>query len=126
MRQFSVISGTHGFLKAAENHIRFKYMITKEALRRVKILSFWSEHGLKATKDAFGVSKATLYRWQKVFNPRLLESLNPKSKRPKTFREPKLRIQPGIESFIINLRDQYPKLGKGLSLYWMNIAKTTN
>ena len=112
MRQFNILRGTKGFLKSCENHIRFKYMITKEAQRRVKILTFWSEHGLFATKDAFSVSKATLYRWKSCFNPRILEPLNPDSRRPNRFRCSKLRIQPGIEAFIIKLREDYPGLGK--------------
>jgi len=112
MRQFNILRGTKGLLKASENHIRFKYMITKEAQKRMKILTFWSEHGLKAAKDAFGVSKPTLYRWKKGFNPRILESLNPGSRKPKRFRQGKLRVQFGIETFVINLRQQYPRLGK--------------
>lgn len=29
---------------------------------RLKVLSFWSKHGMAATMDAFGVSRRTLYR----------------------------------------------------------------
>ena len=47
-----------------ERGIRFRHMRNKtEVDRRVKILSFWKEHGLKASHDAYGVGRATLFRW---------------------------------------------------------------
>jgi predicted DNA-binding transcriptional regulator YafY len=36
----------------------------KEAERRLEILRFFDKHGLAATRDAFGVSRRTLYRWK--------------------------------------------------------------
>lgn len=39
-------------------------MMTKEAKERVKILDFFDKYGLSATKEAFGVSERTLYRWK--------------------------------------------------------------
>jgi hypothetical protein len=36
--------------------IKHNYMITKQAQQRHKILMFWRQYGLKATKDAYGVS----------------------------------------------------------------------
>jgi len=41
-------------------------MVTKEAQQRVKILAFWRQYGLKATEDAYGVHRSTLYLWQKI------------------------------------------------------------
>ena len=59
-------------------------MITKEAKQRYKIMCFWRQYGLKATKEAFGASRSTLYGWWKVYlaNNRNIESLNPKSQAP--------------------------------------------
>jgi len=34
------------------------------ANQRLKILKFWKKYGFEATREAFGVSKHTLYRWQ--------------------------------------------------------------
>jgi putative transposase len=84
----------------------------QEVERRVKILGFWSEHGEKATKDAFGVSRRTLYRWQAVLGERQghLDALDPKSTAPKERR--KRRILPEVESFIIKERTNHPRLGK--------------
>ncbi len=61
--------------------IKHKYMITKEAETRIKILEFWRKYGLQATTAAFGVKKSTLYLWQKTLRDSggKMESLNPKS-----------------------------------------------
>ena len=40
-------------------------MITKIAQRRAHILTVWEKHGLAATRDAYSVSQATLYRWKR-------------------------------------------------------------
>ena len=59
----------------------YKYtrMITKEAKQRLKILQFWREHGLKATTDAFGAKRSTLFGWRKIYvdSGFQIASLNP-------------------------------------------------
>jgi len=62
MRIRSNLKNTTGWLYMRERSIRFRYMITDEAKRRAKILTFWKKHGLEATNDAFGISKCTLAR----------------------------------------------------------------
>jgi len=59
-------------------------MITPEAQKRAKILTFWKKHGDDATKEAFTVSRPTLFRWQKHLDEGRgkLEALNPKSRAP--------------------------------------------
>jgi DNA invertase Pin-like site-specific DNA recombinase len=37
-------------------------MTPKDAQERLQILRFFDKHGLAATRDAFGVSRSTLYR----------------------------------------------------------------
>ncbi|WP_218587176.1 helix-turn-helix domain-containing protein, partial [Thermomonas hydrothermalis] len=67
-------------------------MTPKDAQRRLHILRFWGTHGLKATQDAFDVSRRTLYRWKQALreqggNPAALaaRSCAPKRRRtPKT------------------------------------------
>ena len=96
-----------------EAGIRFRHMRNKKEVdRRVKILSFWEEHGENATKDAFGVSRATLFRWSKVLEDAKgkLDALDPKSTAPK--RKRSRIVPPGVESFIIKERIEHPKLGK--------------
>ena len=36
----------------------------QELARRREILAFWERHGLEACRDAFGTSRATLFRWK--------------------------------------------------------------
>ena len=50
-----------GFGRLYNDAIKQKYMITKEAKQRLKILEFWKKHGLQATIDAYGAKRSTLY-----------------------------------------------------------------
>lgn len=83
-----------------------------EVRRRAKILVFWSVHGLEATVDAFGVSRRTLFRWQKALNEGRgrLTSLDPKSTAPKNRR--KRIYDPVYLEQVISLRKKHPRLGK--------------
>ena len=112
MRIFNKYRGTRGFVVAAERGIRFRYMITKEAIRRTEIIAFWSKHGLLATLDAFKVKRRTLFNWKHKLKQGggRLDALNPKSRAPKTRR---CRIwAEQILAEIRHLRDEHPNLGK--------------
>ena len=95
-----------------ERVIRFRYMITETAKQRTRILAFWEKYGLLATKEAFGVSRPTLFRWQKELleNGGKLEALNKKSTAPKNKR--KREIPEEVKDFIINERKFDPRLSK--------------
>jgi len=83
-----------------------KRMDTKqqqEIERREKILTFWSVHGLAATKDAFGVGRATLFRWKRDPVPKSQAHRHGYQKRV---------VQHILELEIIRLRTKYPRLGK--------------
>ena len=111
MQQFNKFSHTKGFISLWQYTLRFRYMITDEAKRRVKILAFWEQYGEEATRDAFGVSRATLFRWQKALHEHQgkLEALNKHSTARK---HRNTRVIPRIvEEFIANER-QFEKLGK--------------
>jgi len=112
MRIFNKFAGTKGFISAWERMIRFKYMITEKAKRKVKILAFWEKHGLQATEDAFRVSKATLYRWSKSLKSGngKLDSLNDKSKA--SHRKRRRIVDDRIIKFIVNQRSEHPRLSK--------------
>jgi len=87
-------------------------MITEEAKKRCRILAFWDKYGTFATKEAFNVSRPTLFRWQKELKDNLgkLEALNKKSTAPKTRRK---RIIPeSVKNFIVNERKYDPALSK--------------
>lgn len=84
----------------------------KEAERRLRILIFWEKHGDEATKEAFDVSRRTLYRWQEALRKEAgkLNGLDKKSTAPK--KRNTRRITAELEVKIINLRSQHHRLGK--------------
>ena len=85
--------------------------ITKEAQHRAQVITFWKKHGLKATKDAFGVSRSTLFNWQKSLrqgNGRL-SALEPRSRRPHILRvmtTPQYKVEA-----VCALRTAFPYMG---------------
>ena len=104
MRQFNRFKGTKGFITMWEHVIRFRYMITEQAKERCRILAFWEKYGDQATKEAFKVSRPTLFRWQSAVRKEggKLESLNKKSTAPKNRRK---RVIPEVvKNFIVNER----------------------
>lgn len=113
MRQFNVFRGTSGWLFTYERAIRWLRMRNEEEVRRrVKILDFWRVHGLAATKDAYGVSRATLFRWQQVLAKTRgrLDALDPRSTTPKRKRQ--RTYVPGLTERIIELRKLHWRIGK--------------
>jgi transposase InsO family protein len=87
-------------------------MIQDKAKERCRILAFWERHGLLATTEAFGVFRATLFRWQKALavSQGKLEGLNQKSTAPKRRRT--RSIPNVVQSLIITERLFDPRLGK--------------
>ena len=112
MRIFNKFRGTKGFISTGERVLRFRYMITEQAKQRIRILAFWEKHGLEATNEAFGVSRPTLFRWQKKLadGGGKLEALNKKSTAPIHRRE---RIIPQtVTDFILKERQYDSRLSK--------------
>ena len=125
MRQFNIFRGTSGWLSMYESVIRFRHMRNEaEVRRRVRVLGFWSEHGEKATKDAFGVSRRTLFRWHKALRDQQgkLPSLDPKSTAPKKRRE--RTYPPGFVDRIIELRRVRHKIGKKKLAILLNVSES--
>ena len=112
MRIFNKFKGTRGFISLWERVIRFRYMITDDAERRARMLAFWERHGDAATKEAFDVSRPTLFRWQKALmeSHGRLEGLNRKSTAPKGRR--RRDVPEGVEKYIIRERTEHPRLSK--------------
>lgn len=112
MRIGHVLRNTKGFAKAAKSALKWRSMRNKaEVERRVKILTFWKEHGQKATNDAFGVSRATLFRWQQILDHSQgnISSLDPLSTAPKQTRV--RAIPPELEQSLIAWRTKRPRIG---------------
>jgi len=74
-------TGIKGSLSLYNRAVRYAYMITKTALKRVKILGHWKKYGLQSAIDAFEVSERTLWNWRGRFDGKP-ESLNPGKRSP--------------------------------------------
>ncbi|MBU6431676.1 DDE-type integrase/transposase/recombinase, partial [Patescibacteria group bacterium] len=87
-------------------------MITEQTKKRCRILAFWEKYGLLATKEAFGTSRRTLFRWQKKLRETQgkLEGLNKQSTAPKQKR--KRLIKDEVKNFILKERLFDPHLSK--------------
>ena len=111
MRIFNKFRGTKGFISTWERVIRFRDMIKEEAKKRARILTFWQNHGLEATREAFKVSRRTLFVWQKNLKEGKgkLESLNPRHKAP-IKRRKRIWDERLLEE-IKKLRGEHPNLG---------------
>lgn len=109
---FNKFRGTRGFLSLWARVIRFRYMITEQAKERCRILAFWEKHGEEATREAFGISRRTLFRWQQSLRRSggKLEGLNARSTIPKTKR--KRNTSAAVTEQIVTLRVLHPRLGK--------------
>lgn len=102
-----------GFGRLYDYGYKYTHMITKEAKQRLKILQFWRNYGLKATEDAFGAKRSTLYGWWKIYTDsgHKIESLNPGKQA--RINNHKREIHPLILAEIKRLRiDVCPNMGK--------------
>lgn len=85
-------------------------MIAPDTEKRVKILRFWEEHGLKATRAAFEVSRRTLFDWKHRLKAEGPRGLAPGSTRPKRRRRAKWPAL--LVAEIRRLRTLHPNLGR--------------
>jgi transposase InsO family protein len=79
---------------------------------RIKVLNFFDRYGAEATKEAFGISRSTVYLWKQTLARHRghLVNLAPASRAPKTRR--RRTTDPLVANFIVANRQLYPKLGK--------------
>lgn len=111
MQQYNKIAGTRGLVSIYNEALRLRDMITHKAEERARILTFWKKYGDRATKEAYGASRPTLFRWQKALKASggKLESLVPKSTAPKKRRT---RVIPKpVEELILKER-KMERMGK--------------
>ena len=82
-------------------------LLSKQAKLRLKWFDFYNSHGKNAELACrhFGISKRTFYKWKERYNPYRLESLEDRSRRPKTFRRSK--IPPEHIDLAVSLRKKY-------------------
>jgi len=86
--------------------------LPEEAKKRYQWVAFMKKHGTNAAIDAFGVSRRTLFRLQRLlkdanFDPR---ALIPKSRAPR--RRKQSKVPECVVNKIRELREEFPNLGK--------------
>jgi len=85
--------------------------LTPKELDRLRAITIYNN-----TRDVFlvcktyGISRATLYRWLKRYDPKDLNTLRNKSRRPKRLRKPMWTYE--LIRKVKELREQYPRWGK--------------
>ena len=88
------------------------YSISDEAKFRLEVIDHFNQFGLASTKQAFKVSKTTIYRWLTIFKQSKgkLSVLISKSRRPKRIRQ--MMTNPKLLDMIVELRKLHPGIGK--------------
>ncbi|MFQ6083267.1 MAG: integrase core domain-containing protein [Candidatus Aminicenantia bacterium] len=87
-------------------------MVKEEAKRRLKILEFFAKYGLEAAREAFGVSRSSIYRWRELLKVSGgdITVLNNHSRAPK--RRRKMEVETQHIEFIKEIRERIPNIGK--------------
>jgi len=86
--------------------------LSANARKRLKWMDYYAGHGRNAalTCRYFGISRQTFYRWRKRYNPKRLQSLEERSRRPRRVRQPTWSLERA--QAVCELREQYPRWGK--------------
>lgn len=108
----SKYKGMYGLHKLNDLYLRDTYIVQDEARYRVKVLDFFAKHGLEATKDAFNVSRSTIYLWKSYLrlSEGRIDALNNASRAPKNKR--KSKVNTNIIDYIRQIRLKWPNTGK--------------
>src|SRR3989338_7327220 len=108
MKIHSKYRGIKGFVTVYNDAIRYRYMITEQALRKARILAFWERYGLSATREAFKAKRRTLFDWKRKLKQGRgkIESLNSKSQAPIIKRKRLWDVR--IIEELKNLREKHP------------------
>lgn len=85
--------------------------LTHKELDRLRAITIYNKtRDVSLVCKAYGISRATLYRWLKRYDPKNLNSLRNKSRRPKRLRKPMWTYD--LIQKVKELREQYPRWGK--------------
>jgi putative transposase len=105
MRVFSIAKGFYWLSKHMPPELNQK------EFDRLRVLRIYGEtEDVKLVCQTFGISRATLYRWLKGFDPKELTSLREQSRRPRRVRKPLWTRE--LVRAIKGLREEYPRWGK--------------
>lgn len=85
--------------------------LAPKARDRLRALRLWQEtKDLQLACRTFGVSRATLYRWRRRFDPTDLTSLHERSRRPRRMRAPRWSLS--LLHAVRRVRETFPRWGK--------------
>jgi putative transposase len=105
MRVFSIAKGFYRLSKHPPPEL------SQKELDRLRALTIYGETGdVRVVCESFGISRATLYRWVKRFDPKDLISLREESRRPRRVRKPLWSWE--LAQAVKALREEYPRWGK--------------
>lgn len=113
MKQFNLTKGIKGIRKYQNLMMKCKEVLKdKDLQKKEEVFKFFKKHKLTATLDAFKISRATFFNWQKKLkeNNGNILVLKKRSTRPKNLRQanhPKELIEK-----IIEIRKNYGRIGK--------------
>jgi hypothetical protein len=112
MRVFRVYEGIRGFVRLYKYSVTMTDKNIDKARWRVKVVEFFERYGLRATEEAFGVKKSSIYKWRELLrdNGGRIEELCDRSRAP--IRRRRARRDTRIIRYIRELREKYPRMGK--------------
>jgi len=112
MQVYFVMKGVRGYHSVMDRQEYVNHPRRDEIEHRLKVIKFFDKHGLVATREAFGVCRATVYAWKKRLKEAggdlvalASQSRAPKRKRPR-------EVSKEVVQFILSYRTQRPGVGK--------------
>ena len=101
-----------GELPEARQLARLGKSLSRAAQGRLQWMLFYYFHGRNVARTCrrFGISRQTFYRWKRRFDRHDLSTLEERSHRPRSVRQP--TWAPELAERVLSLRQQYPRWGK--------------
>jgi len=84
--------------------------LSDRARFRLRCVEHAERAGVAAAVEVFGVSRATVYRWWRRYDPRNLTTLEPRSRRPRRVR--RATWTAAQERAVLGMRETWPRTGK--------------
>jgi len=97
-------------LPAAARRLPRAPQLSDRARFRLRCVEHAQRAGVVAAVEVFGVSRATVYRWRRRYDPRNLTTLEPRSRRPRRVRRSTWTA--AQEQAVRALREAWPRTGK--------------
>ncbi len=87
--------------------------LSKKAKTKFKAINLYNSgrYSLDQICEIFEINRVTFYRWRKSYHPKAIQSLEPKSRKPKRARQKVVRNYE-TEHLVCEIRRKYPYYGK--------------